>query len=190
MLLLMFVILGIVAGVLAKGKFSGLIELRGLWFPIIAFAASSVPGYAPGISLLPKAAIISLSYFCSLAFVVLNRHYFAAAVLSGLGIISNYIVIAANGFRMPISEYALVYYPDMTAKAVLESRADYFVAVNGEAELLILGDVICVPVPYLGGFISVGDVFLAVGVFILIISAMIGAKSGNEYVFSWTPHRH
>lgn len=190
MLLMIFVVLGIGTGILTKGKFAGLVELKGLWFPIIALVASAVMGYAPDISLFPKMAITSLSYFCNFAFIILNRNYFLAAIFSGIGILSNFIVIAANSFRMPISEYALVYYPDMTAQAVLESRADYFVAVNGEAKFLILGDVICVPVSYLGGFISVGDVFLAVGIFILIVAAMNGAKKRNEYVFFWAPHCH
>lgn len=190
MLLLIFVILGIGIGLLVKGKLSGLIELHGLWFPIIALAASAVPGYWHTIPLFPKAVIISFSYFCNLAFIILNRRYFLAATLSGLGTICNFIVIAANGFRMPISEYALIYYPGMTAEAVLESRANYFIAVNGKAELLILGDVICVPIPYLGGFISVGDVFLALGIFVLIIAAMTGAKKKNDFVFFWEPHSH
>lgn len=187
MLLLIFVILGVGTGVLAKGKFSGLVELRGLWLPIVALAASAALGSFPNISLLPKAIIISLSYFCNLVFFVLNRHYIVATILSGIGTLSNFIVIAANSFRMPISEYALIYYPDMTAEAVLESRADYFIAVGGEANLLILGDVICVPIPYLGGFISVGDIFLTLGIFVLIVTAMTGAKKENKCTFYWAP---
>lgn len=183
MLLLVFIILGFGTGLLVKGKLSGLVKLRGLWLPIVAVSASAILGYTPHIPTIPKALIISLSYICNFYFFILNRYYIIAAILSGFGTLSNFIVIALNSFRMPISEYALIYYPDMTAEAVLKSHADYFVAVDGDAKLLILGDVICVPIPYLGGFISVGDVFLSVGIFVLIVSAMTEAKKKKDYVF-------
>lgn len=192
MLLFICVILGVAAGLLNKGKFSGIVELKGLYMPIAALVASSIPAYYSGIAYAPKAVLITFSYFCVLAFALLNRRYFLASVLSGLGALSNFLVIASNSFRMPISEYALVYYPDITAEKVVASHSDYFIAVNGDANMLILGDVICVPIPYFGGFISVGDVFLAVGMFVLIFAAMASAKEREpkKLTFYWAPHHH
>lgn len=190
MLLLISVILGVAAGLINKGKLSGLVGLRGLVLPIFAFAVSSVPAYWPGIPFALKAVLLSASYFCVLAFTVLNRRYILAAFLTGAGTLCNFAVIAANSFRMPISEYALIYYPNLTAEQVVAKRADYFIAVNGDANLLILGDVICVKLPYLGGFVSVGDVFLAVGILVLVFCAMSSAKEKNKQTFYWAPHRH
>lgn len=190
MLLLLCVILGVLGGLINKGKLSGLVGLKGLVLPIIAFALSSIPAYWADIPYALKAILISANYFCVFAFAVLNRKYILASILTGLGTLCNFAVIAANSFRMPISEYALIYYPDLTAEQVIAKRADYFVAVNAEAKLLILGDVICVKIPYLGGFVSVGDIFLAIGMLVLVFAAMSSAKEKKKQRFYWAPHRH
>lgn len=187
MLLLIFVILGVFAALLNKGKLSGLAGLKGMHLPIAALVVSSIPGFFPGIAYMLKAVLLSFSYYCILAFAVLNRRFLLPSLLTGIGTLSNFIVIAANKFRMPVSEYALVYYPELTPEAVLAAHGDYFIAVNNEANLMILADVICIPIPHIGGFISVGDVFLAVGVSLLIFAAMSSAKPKNALFFSWQP---
>lgn len=189
MILLLCIVLGIAAGYLAKGRISGVLELKLLWLPIAAFALSAVPSYIAGVPLFIRAVLLTGSYGACLAFLVMNREYLLGAVLAMAGTICNYLVIAANGFKMPISEYALSYYPGLTAEAVLEKRSDYFVAVGGEAKMLILGDVICIPIPGIGGFLSVGDVFLALGLMVMIISAMTRADAGEKESFLYTPRR-
>lgn len=189
MLLLLCVVLGVIAGWLNGGKLSGLVRLKGLYLPIVSFILASLPGYLSEIYVL-KALSLSFSYYCILSFALLNRRYLLSCVLIGLGTISNFAVIAANRFRMPVSEYALDFYPTMTAEDVLATHADYFIAVNNDANLLILGDVICIPVPYIGGFISIGDVFLALGVFLLVLAVMSFSKAQDAPFFCWQPHRH
>ena len=188
MLLLFCAVLGFVIALACGGKVSRITRLRGLLFPIVALALSSVCGYIPTIPYILKVVLLTFSYFFSLAFAVMNRQYLLGCTLTFIGTLSNFVVIAANDFRMPISEYALVYYPDLTAQAVVEKSAVYFIAVNGNAKLLILGDVICVPFTKIGGFISVGDVFLALGVMVLIIFALAPDKL-NEPIARRTP-RH
>lgn len=190
MLLLIFVILGIFAALLNKGKLSGLAALKGMHLPIAALAVASIPGVFPSIANILKAVLLSSSYYCLLSFAVLNRQFLLPSVLTGIGTLSNFIVIAANRFRMPISEYALVYYPDLTPQAVLAARGDYFIALNNEANLMIFADVICVPIPHIGGFVSVGDVILAVGVSLLTFAAISSAKPKKALFFNWRPHRH
>lgn len=94
------------------------------------------------------------------------------AILLGLGTLCNYLVIAANSFRMPISVKALSVYSTMTPEAVIAQRADYFVATDG-ANFLFLGDIIYMPINVLGGFMSVGDILLAAGMFLLIVQVMV-----------------
>lgn len=172
MLLLLSVVLGILAGMLKKGKLSRLVRLKLLWLSILSFAATAILSLFPQAAPVPKALLLCLSYLCVFAFCFANRRFAAGSALFGLGSLCNFTVISANGFRMPVAESALEFYPDMTAEAVLERSADYFVAVGGQAKLLFLGDIICVPLPYFGGFISVGDIILAIGMFILILSSM------------------
>ena len=107
------------------------------------------------------------------------------AVFLGLGTLSNYVVIAFNSFRMPISPTALSIYSTMTPEAVISQRADYFVATNG-ANLMFLGDIIYIPNKLFGliptkifeGYMSIGDILLSIGMFLLIVQVM--GKNCNE----------
>lgn len=172
MLLLISVVLGILAGAFKKGRLARLGELRFVWLPIIAFAAAQLISIFPQAETAIRAAPLCVSYLCVLAFTWLNRRYLAGSLITALGSLCNFLVIALNGFRMPVSESALDYYPGMTAQAVLDTRPDYFIALDGDARLLFLGDVVLVPLPGIGGFISVGDILLALGVGILIYTCM------------------
>ncbi len=173
MLLLLSVILGAVIGLLMKGSLFRLGGLKGLWFPIAAMAVTPVLGMMPGIGLAAKAALISISYGCIVAFSLSNRKYPLPALLIAVGSLANYTVIAANSFRMPVSQKALEVYGSISAQAVLESRADYFIADAG-ARLLFLGDVIYIPIPVVGGFISCGDIVLSLGMMLLMVMVMKG----------------
>lgn len=172
MLLLISVVLGILAGALKKGRLIRLAGLEALWLPIISFAATPVLARFPQMGDGLRGALICVSYLCIFIFTWKNRRFLWGAVLLALGSLCNLLVIALNGFKMPVTEAALDFYPGMTAQAVLETRADYFIAVDGQARLLFLGDVIPVPLPYVGGFISAGDIVLAMGMFFLIFSCM------------------
>ncbi len=181
MLLLLSVILGLVFGLIKKGRLEKLVALRGLWLPILSFLATAVIGYLPEINLLPKIILTCFSYLCVIIFALINlRGSLLSCLLIGLGSLCNFVVIAVNSFRMPISEGALAYYSQMTAEAVLETRADYFVAVDGRANLLFLGDIICVPITGIGGYISLGDILLAFGVLFLIYFSMTRTQPSSK----------
>lgn len=175
MFLLISVILGLAIGFAMKGSLHKLENLKGLWFTIAALVVTPVLGLMPEIPLVAKAILISFSYMCILLFAFANRKYPLPAALMGVGALANYVVIAANSFRMPVSPKALEFYAGMTAQAVLEKRADYFVATDG-ARLLFLGDVINIPIPVVGGFISVGDIVLSAGL-LLIVAMMMTDKN-------------
>lgn len=180
MLILMAVVFGVAAGLLKRGSLVNLVELRLLWLAIPSFAAATLVSQLPGIALFPKAALLCLSYFSLIAFAAANRRYVWGSLLFALGALSNFTVIAANSFRMPISPAALEIYPNMSAEAVIEQSAGYFVALENNANLLLLGDVIYVPLPLIGGFVSAGDIILMLGMFLLIFSCMTAGKREPE----------
>lgn len=171
MLLFTSIILGLIVGLIRKGDVFRLNCLRFLWLVILPLAATLLIKCYPDIPYLLKAAVTTFSYLCVIVFVIANRKYKVPAVLLGLGTLCNYLVIAINSFRMPISARALLIYPTMTAEAVFSQRADYFVATDG-AKLMFLGDVFYMPIKFLEGFFSVGDVILAIGMFFLIVQVM------------------
>ncbi len=171
MLLFVSVIVGLLVGALLKGDLIRLCALRWLWLPIITLAASTAIRMIPDMTFWLKAAVITFSYLCIFIFVIANRKYIVPSFLLGLGSLSNFLVIAVNNFRMPVSVNALSVYSNISAQAVSTQRADYFIASKG-AELLFLGDMIYIPIPVLKGFLSVGDILISVGMFLLILFVM------------------
>lgn len=165
------ILFGIIVGTIRRGSIFRLNSLRWLWIAILPLVQVVLLKYYPTIPLLPKAAVTTFSYMCVMTFVIANRKYKIPAILLGLGTLCNYLVIAANSFRMPISVKALTIYSTMTPEAVVAQRADYFVATDG-ANFLFLGDVIYFPIKVLDGFMSVGDILLAAGMFLLIVQVM------------------
>lgn len=178
MILFSGLVFGLIVGALCKGNFFRLSTLKGLWFAILPLALNPILRFYPGISFWPKAFVISGIYLFILLFVYSNKEYKVSSIFLGLGTLSNFIVIAANNFRMPVSIKALTVF-NVTAESVYLKRPDYFVAENG-ANLLFLGDIIYFPVPKFNGFISVGDIILAIGMFLLIVTVMTKKSAGQE----------
>ncbi len=171
MLLMIGLVLGLAIGALRRGSFFRLGELRGLWFAVASLVLDPVLHAIPNITFWPKAILTTGCYCCIQFFIAANRRYKMATALLAGGTLCNYAVRAANSFRMPVSARALEVYKDISAQAVLQKRADYFIT-DGNAKFLPLGDVIYLPVPGMKSFISIGDVFLSAGVCLLVIGIM------------------
>ncbi|MBE6823004.1 MAG: hypothetical protein E7518_07910 [Ruminococcaceae bacterium] len=173
MILLIFALVGGVAAVVenlrrgTKPMLEGLACIRALWLPIVGFLLHGLISWAPAFALRFAGPLMSAYYFCILLFLFLNRREKIPMLFMALGSLCNFSVIAANGFRMPISPLALTMYPGMTPEAVYAEKVNYFVAVNG-ANLYPLGDIIPVPLGRLGGFASVGDLLLGVGLMLFL----------------------
>lgn len=178
MILSGFAVAGILVGLILnalrgeKTTLSGIAQMRGLWLPILGALLDGLFSYAPSVAIRAPVLLTVASYSCVFIFLLLNRRYLFASVLMAAGSLSNFCVIAANRFRMPISPAALVMYPGMTPEAVYAKRANYFIATNG-AKLYPLGDIIPVPLYGWGGFVSVGDLVLGVGLTLFIVCFLI-----------------
>lgn len=169
MILFLFVLAGILIAAAVnysrgvKMQYGNVASIRGLWLPVAGLLAelpfTCFPVFAAKVPWL----FTGLSYLCIIIFLILNRNRRPAVVLAGAGTFCNLLVIACNHFRMPVSVKALAMYPGMTAEAVYARKANYFIALDG-ARLYFLGDIIPVPIPHVGGFISVGDILLGLGI--------------------------
>lgn len=177
MILFFFALAGVLIGLAVnRGRvryaLEGATRIHWLWLPVLgALLDSSLRWLPPGLTLPYAAPVTCAAYLCILAFLFRNRAEAVPAGMMAAGALSNFCVIAANGFRMPVSPAALAMYPGMTPEAVLARRVNYFVAVNG-ANLYYLGDVIPVPFRGLDGFLSVGDLLLGVGLALFLIAVM------------------
>lgn len=185
MILFVFVLAGILIGFAVnwrrgrKNSLGGVSRLHGLWLPIAGLLLDGSFSYLPAFALRYAGIITCTSYLCIFGFLFLNREKKFPVILMALGSLSNFIVIASNGFRMPVSPAALAVYPGMTAQAVYAKRVNYFIAQNG-ANLYFLGDIIPAPLHGLGGFLSIGDLVLGLGLLLFIVWVLTWEQKENS----------
>lgn len=90
------------------------------------------------------------------------------------GSILNFVTLIMNNGRMPVSVKALKYSNLYNQISLLqEGRIITHSLANKDTKLIFLGDIIPIPKPYLfPKIISIGDILIALGLFILIQSYM------------------
>ena len=164
-MLILAVLLSLLIGWLGGGRLRRFeqAELRLLWLPAAALLLQRV-------WLRPWTLL--LSYALLLLFLWFNRRLRAAAVLTAAGSLCKLLVIALNGFRMPVSQRAMTALSAQGAADLLAGRIPMYAAATESTRLLFLGDVIYLPLPLFGGFASVGDLLLAAGIFFLLMAVM------------------
>ncbi|HSK07056.1 MAG TPA: DUF5317 domain-containing protein [Acidimicrobiia bacterium] len=151
--------------VLRGGRLTNLgdIELSAWWLLLIAlglqFGTAWLPGtdWADGLGL----GMVLLSYGLLMVMVLLNRSR-PGMWLSGLGVLMNFTVIALNG-GMPVLAEAAEVASGFTVTEPDLSGSFKHIILDADSRLTLLADVIPLRLGALGEVISLGDVFLAVG---------------------------
>lgn len=193
LLALALLVLGIVAG-LARGGRLGNVSAAQFRQPWLVYAGLGLQigaqAVASGIPALYRGwagtAVLMVSYGCIIAFVALNLRY-PGTTFVGAGLALNIVVILANG-AMPVS-LAAVHHLGLRALPGLQTGVKHH-AMTRHTRLRFLGDII--PVPFLG-IVSVGDVTLGTGVF-LLVQRLVGYQprrlSGSPAARRPEPVRH
>ena len=174
MLLVYFVIAAIPLGYLLKGRLRNYLHapLRMEFLPVLAFALEACFGRIGPMTGLEAAQwlpwAVCAEYALLTAFILLNIRRRGVKLLA-VATAMNFAVISANGFRMPVSPRVF----DYPALAPLIERIQSgdipeYVLADWDAPLLFLGDVL----PIAGGLASVGDLFMAAGMLVLIVHLM------------------
>lgn len=185
MLFIVAIVLGLVAGLLMKGKLSNLLDIKfeKTWIIVTACAIqifARVMGlrgfeFAAKYSLVIQ-GVVFLMIFIGFWF---NRHYFGIWWI-GAGCFMNVLVMMANGGKMPVSYDAAV--RSNMGKNLLEalkSGADgRHIALDANTKLGFLGDIILLPkfLNYWIGVSSIGDMVVALGAFFIVMEAVRGIK--------------
>lgn len=161
--IVIFVALAI--AVLRGGRLVNLgdIELRAWWLLFIALGLQS------GTRLLPDddwsewvgVAMVLLSFGLLMIMVLLNRSA-PGMWIAGLGVLMNFIVIAANG-GMPVLAGAAEVASGFTVADPDLSATFKHVPLDDSSRLTFFADVIPLRFAGIGEVISLGDVFLALG---------------------------
>ncbi len=157
--------LSLAIAVLRGGRLSNLgdIELKAWWLLIIGFALQAATGFLPdtnwaeGLAL----AMVLISFVLLMVLVVLNRSK-PGMWLAGIGVLMNFTVIALNG-GMPVLAGAAEVASGFTVSVPDFSGSFKHVVLDESSRLTFFADVIPLRIAEIGQVISLGDVFLAVG---------------------------
>jgi hypothetical protein len=173
-IVLPIIIVAILIGLIAGGSLKRFENLQIHWWAVapVGLALQVIPIKDSNLAV----ASLIASYALLLAFVWVNRRLVAAPLLL-IGLVLNLAVVAANG-GMPVSgsairsvdAQAIAPAADAVGKHHLESSADVLVP---------LGDNIPVPQP-VGAILSIGDLFLYLGIMVFVISVMLGRPGSNR----------
>lgn len=174
------VILSAIIGVFRGKKIRSLenIKIDKPWLAILSFAIEFVCGIIIKNNIIPFSSFISKNYFMihTLVYTLLFLFFifnFSSRCLNIIliGVILNFIVIAANSGLMPVSvDMALSRGFNESVNVLAEGKiVGHTVLVRGEARFWFLADIINIPPPYpFPQTISIGDIFMALGTFLLI----------------------
>jgi hypothetical protein len=151
--------------VLRGGRLTNLgdIELRYWWLLLVALALQVATAWLPDTSWAEGLglAMVLFSYALLMGLVLLNRTR-PGMWLAGLGVLMNFTVIALNGGMPVLAEAAevasgfVISVPDL-------SGSYKHVLLDSGSRLTAFADVIPLRIAGIGQVISLGDVFLAVG---------------------------
>ncbi|HKY47549.1 MAG TPA: DUF5317 domain-containing protein [Acidimicrobiia bacterium] len=161
--LAMVLFLSMTIAILRGGRMVNLgdIHLNHWWLLPLGFVLQIGAQFVP----LPAAtwgvALILLSYVPLLLLVIINRDR-PGLWLAGLGVLMNFVVIALNG-GMPVLAEAAEVASGFAPGAPEIAEGFKHVILNETSRLVFLADVIPIRIANYGQVLSLGDVFLAVG---------------------------
>ncbi|MGI9609540.1 MAG: DUF5317 domain-containing protein [Acidimicrobiia bacterium] len=153
--------LAIVVSLLRGGRISNFTEirLRAWWLLFIGFGMQLAAAFLGSGHSDLATALVLLSYLPLMAVVLLNRDE-PGMWIAGIGILMNFTVIVINS-GMPVLPASIELAGGNPADITLDPK---HVLLTAETRLPFLADIIPLP----GNVISLGDVFLAVGLGVFI----------------------
>lgn len=172
----------LIYGLLTKSDFYGIanIVIKKPIFFILGFGAEFGMLYLANIFpiiMIYRAYIHFFDYLMLFIGLWYNRDNKYMRVI-GIGVLLNFIVIFVNGGRMPVSLNAL-----KTAglsnliPQLVSNRVATHQVLTSETKLKFLADVLMLPRPYpLPKTFSIGDLFIASGIFAMVVNAMKKSK--------------
>jgi len=163
--MLLVIVISIALGALRGGKLRNLTEIRvKLWWLLpLGFLVLSIANFLPPEYHTAAVALILFSYVPLLVFVLLNRNS-SGIWIAGIGILMNFTVIVVNA-GMPVLAEAAAIAGGGDVDLVLGAK---HVLLTTDTVLPFLADVIPVP----RSVLSLGDVFLAIGLGVFLEDQM------------------
>lgn len=183
------IIIGLIVGFLRGGIRNGLLKFSqiklkgGLIFPLLLIIQFAIFRFQDNNQALASASNYAfiLIYIIGMIFLWMNRNQ-KGFTLVLLGVFLNFLVMAANGGRMPVSLQAASvldpYYVDMLKSNAIISK--HFL-MDASTNLPFLGDIIPLSPPYpRTQAISIGDIVMNFGIFLYIVHLMTPSKNSSD----------
>jgi hypothetical protein len=173
------------------------VRLRWLALPLVAFTTQLLAFAQFSEASAPYALWVQLASGAALlAFLVRNLHYRAfALVIAGTAL--NLLVISANGGFMPIrvADMERAGLTEAAAQLAQAGRYEKSKPLDATTRLPWLADVIPLELPGRDRLMSIGDVLIAAGTFLLIQEALVrpraaGAPRGSDPSAQPAPPRY
>lgn len=170
MILVYLLLLAVAVGYLRGGRLNRYLlkPLKGILLPVAAFLIESSFAWLPRILSSPPQQwlwiVVVAEYLCLFSFLFINRDE-QAFWLVALGTLTNFVAMAANQMRMPVSPVILDF-SSLThfVERVRSGELIEYVLVGWNGPLWWLGD--CIPIPWgVPGVASVGDFLMGTGLF-------------------------
>lgn len=182
-----FLLASIVIGLIRRGNLMGLadIPLKKIEGVFLSFALRYLPLVLKGelfeIAARYNTLLVAVSYLILLYVLMINWRIKPLRLVT-FGVLLNFIVILANGGKMPVSV------PAATAVGLhdlipllTDPKYLYHTAVSGSTKLTYLGDILPLPPPYPKPRVfSIGDLAMGLGVFFTLQKAMLGKKPSEK----------
>jgi hypothetical protein len=172
------ILFALIVGFIRGGNLKGISDLKFKWgwvFPILLLVQFTVFYFQNKNTLVASLSewIFILVYIIGMFFLWQNRHYKGVyLILLGVGL--NFIVMAVNGGRMPVSLEAASILDPMYADAIINGLYGKHAVLTNSTNLGFLGDIIPLTDPYpRDQVISIGDVVMNIGIFFFIQYLML-----------------
>lgn len=172
------IILSFIVGFLRKGNLRELAKLRlkcGWIFPLLLLVQIFVFIYQNDFDFLGRFSdsIYLVVYFVGLVFLFINRHHKGFTLIL-IGVFLNFLVMAINGGRMPVSLEASAVLDPGYIQALKDGLYGKHSILTEATNLAFLGDIIPLTDPYpRSQIISIGDVIMNIGIFFFIQYIML-----------------
>ena len=175
--------LGLVAGLLARGTLAGLKELhfRLIWVLFLSLIIAILPLFSDSINehrrVLLLVAMAGVLVFLAANIVTMKGETRTGMLIITLGWALNFLVISLNA-GMPLSRWA--YSRSGQTEAITQGKGGFYreVLAGPHTKLRPLGDMI--PIRAIRQVVSIGDIFLMLGIAFVIAAAMRTVRRGTR----------
>lgn len=195
MIILAAAIIGIVIGLIRRGRFSGIKTVSKWPLGLIGLIILIILYYLPYFGSLPFASILPIVSFVGYLLILITLVFNLDdiwSIMLAVGITGNFVVTFINGGYMPVQEMIVAAMPQSSpvTTSILNGTSAVFMVMQQPGTLLwFLGDIL--PLDFLANFtvyfgsvpgLSAGTIFIAIGLIGWIQAVMVRASRKNKQI--------